>query len=98
MNQPQPALPTYQITCRMTEEAAALERLCQVVRIRGFRIARMAMESAGGALDIVLTLEGRRPITMLQSQLEKLQTVRAVALDASTPAASEEMAAVSRSA
>ncbi|MFC4257788.1 ACT domain-containing protein [Marinobacter lacisalsi] len=72
--------PSYQIHCRMTQEAAALERLCQVVRIRGFRIAKMAMESSGDALDIALTLEGTRPIGMLQSQLEKLQTVMGVEL------------------
>ncbi len=72
--------PSYQIHCHMTHEAAALERLCQVVRIRGFRIARMAMESAGDTLDIALTLEGTRSIGMLQRQLEKLQTVTGVKL------------------
>lgn len=76
--QPQP--PRYQIHCRMSPEAAALERLCQVVRVRGFRIASMAMEQAGDSLDIDLTLEGTRPIGMLQSQLEKLQTVVGVEL------------------
>ncbi|MEP1214413.1 MAG: ACT domain-containing protein [Marinobacter sp.] len=69
---------SYTLNCRMTREAAALERLCQVVRIRGFRIATMAVESAGDHLDIALTLEGTRPITMLQSQLEKLHTVSEV--------------------
>jgi len=72
--------PSYQIHCRMSQEAAALERLCQVVRIRGFRIAKMAMESSGDALNIAMTLEGTRPIGMLQSQLEKLQTVMGVEL------------------
>lgn len=74
------SIPSYTLTCRMSREAAALERLCQVVRIRGFRIATMAVESAGEHLDIALTLEGTRPITMLQSQLEKLHTVVEVAL------------------
>ncbi|PHQ24299.1 acetolactate synthase [Marinobacter guineae] len=75
--------PSYTLNCRMSQEAAALERLCQVVRIRGFRIARMAVESAGEHLDIALTLEGTRPIAMLQSQLEKLHTVAEVALEGS---------------
>jgi acetolactate synthase II small subunit len=78
--QSQPSTPSYTINCRMTHEAAALERLCQVVRIRGFRIATMAVETAGEHLDIALTLEGKRPIAMLQSQLEKLHTVAEVAL------------------
>ena len=77
---PQPQADSYQIHCRMSPEAAALERLCQVVRIRGFRITRMAMENVGDALDITLTLEGTRAIEMLQSQLEKLQTVDGVEL------------------
>ena len=75
-----PQAPSYQIHCRMTPEAAALERLCQVARVRGFRITRMAMEQVGDSLDIALTLEGTRPIGMLQSQLEKLQTVVGVTL------------------
>ncbi|MBD3655902.1 MULTISPECIES: ACT domain-containing protein [Marinobacter] len=81
---PQTEIPTprYTLNCRMSQEAAALERLCQVVRIRGFRIARMAVETAGEHLDIALTLEGTRPIAMLQSQLEKLHTVAEVALGA----------------
>lgn len=87
MNSPSPqsfeicrTTPSHTLTCRMAFEAAALERLCQVVRIRGFRVARMAVESAGDQLDIRLTLEGSRPIEMLKSQLEKLHTVTEVAL------------------
>jgi acetolactate synthase II small subunit len=72
------ASPSYTLNCRMASEPAALERLCQVVRIRGFRVASMAVESVGDHLDINLTLEGRRPIAMLQSQLEKLHTVMEV--------------------
>ncbi|WP_372986631.1 ACT domain-containing protein [Marinobacter sp.] len=81
-------MPSYTLNCRMAHEAAALERLCQVVRIRGFRIATMAVESAEEHLDIALTLEGTRPIAMLQSQLEKLHTVAEVALDSASVARS----------
>ena len=80
--------PSYTLTCRMSHEAAALERLCQVVRIRGFRIAKMAVESVlegtDEALDIALTIHGARSVAMLQSQLEKLHTVAEVIL--TTPA------------
>jgi len=72
------AAPSYTLNCRMAQEAAAIERLCQVVRIRGFRIASMAVETAGDYFDINLTLEGSRPVAMLQSQLEKLHTVAEV--------------------
>jgi acetolactate synthase II small subunit len=64
----------------MAYEAAALERLCQVVRIRGFRVARMAVERVDDQLDIQLILEGTRSIEMLKSQLEKLHTVAEVTL------------------
>ena len=80
--------PSYTLTCRMSHESAALERLCQVVRIRGFRIAKMAVESVlegtDEALDIALTIHGARSVAMLQSQLEKLHTVAEVIL--TTPA------------
>lgn len=78
----------YTLNCRMNQEAAALERLCRVVRVRGFRISRMAMESTGDTLDIALTLEGSRPVAMLQSQLEKLHTVAGVELVSDTMARS----------
>ncbi|MGM0953621.1 MAG: ACT domain-containing protein [Pseudomonadota bacterium] len=74
------AAQSYTLNCRMAQEAAAIERLCQVVRIRGFRIASMAVETAGDHFEITLTLEGSRPVAMLQSQLEKLQTVVEVAV------------------
>ncbi|MBJ6138565.1 ACT domain-containing protein [Marinobacter litoralis] len=70
--------PSYNLNCRMQSEAAALERLCQVVRVRGFRISEMSMSSGGEHLDIALTLEGSRPIAMLRAQLEKLHTVEEV--------------------
>ena len=71
----------HRIHCRMQQEAAALERLCQVVRIRGFRIQQMAVTTRDNQLDIALTLEGSRPVAMLQAQLEKLNTVLETALD-----------------
>jgi len=78
-NSPSIAKPDSHILhCRMEAEAAGLERLCRVVRVRGFRIASMAVESSAGHFDIALTLEGSRPIAMLQAQLLKLHTVAEV--------------------
>ncbi|WP_227498948.1 ACT domain-containing protein [Marinobacter sp. ELB17] len=68
--------------CRMQSEPAGLERLCRVVRVRGFRIAGMSVECSGEHFEIALTLEGSRPISMLQSQLLKLHTVAEVVLGA----------------
>ncbi|TGN37642.1 acetolactate synthase, partial [Marinobacter confluentis] len=66
--------------------------LCQVVRIRGFRIASMAVDSLDEHLDIHLTLEGTRPIAMLQAQLEKLHTVVGVGLVGKVPLARSQSA------
>ncbi len=77
---PEQTAPSYRLSCQMKHEIAALERLCQVVRIRGFRIVSMAVDSFEDALAISLTVEGTRPISMLQTQLEKLQTVASLEL------------------
>ena len=66
--------------CCMQSEPAGLERLCRVVRVRGFRIASMSVESSGEHFNIALTLEGSRSISTLQSQLLKLHTVGEVVL------------------
>lgn len=90
----QPPYPSnsHTLNCRMAFESAALERLCQVVRIRGFRIASMVVESVGNQLDIQLTLEGTRPIEMLASQLEKLHTVAGVTLSREAAGSGERAA------
>ncbi|WP_273252040.1 ACT domain-containing protein [Marinobacter psychrophilus] len=86
MNQVIPSSTTtsnrHVLHCRMQSEPAGLERLCRVVRVRGFQIAGMSVESSGEHFDIALTLEGSRSISMLQSQLLKLHTVGEVVLGA----------------
>ncbi|MFE8070986.1 ACT domain-containing protein [Marinobacteraceae bacterium S3BR75-40.1] len=72
---------SYAIDCRMDPEPAALERLCQVVRIRGFRIEQLAAQREGEALSIHLEVSGERSLGMLITQLEKLHTVYAVTAD-----------------
>ncbi len=68
--------PSYQITCYMDNEAAALERLCRVIRVRGFRVETMNVELCEhNQLCIQVLLRGERAIGMLRSQLEKLHTV-----------------------
>lgn len=69
----------------MLSEPAALERLCQVIRIRGFRVDQMQVLTDGNTLSIALTLTGSRPVSMLQSQLEKLHTVLSVTSTVTAP-------------
>ncbi|MCH8499765.1 MAG: ACT domain-containing protein [Marinobacter sp.] len=63
----------------MQAEPAALERLCQVIRVRGFEIEAMSMGREQSRLLIDLSLRGERPLPMLMAQLEKLHTVLHVA-------------------
>lgn len=71
---------SHRMHCQMEAEPAALERLCQVVRIRGFAIDQMQVQMGQGMLEIELTVKGQRAIQMLASQLEKLQTVSSLIL------------------
>lgn len=68
----------HQIYCEMNPEPAAIERLCQVIRVRGFQVTGMNAELRDGTWEMALTVEGQRPVAMLQSQLEKLHTVSQV--------------------
>lgn len=72
----------HQITCRMATEAAAIERLCQVIRIRGFRVEALQLGRSDDSFHIDVTVSGERPLGMLLSQIEKLHTVLEVATDA----------------
>ena len=71
--------PIYRVQCQMQAEPAALERLCQVIRVRGFEIEAMTMGREKSQLSVDLSLRGSRPLPMLMAQLEKLHTVVSVA-------------------
>ncbi|WP_148863643.1 ACT domain-containing protein [Marinobacter fonticola] len=75
MKTPSKTTRMHTLACRMSAEAAAIERLCQVTRIRGFRIEQMQVQTSDDGLEISMTLSGERSIDMLRSQLEKLHTV-----------------------
>lgn len=85
MNTPQ----QHHIHCEMNPEPAAIERLCQVIRVRGFQVTAMTAELRDGSWEMALTVEGTRAVAMLQSQLEKLHTVKQVRTDAGRQAEPE---------
>lgn len=76
---------TYTFTCWMAPEPAGLERLFQVVRRRGFTVRRLWAEHDGGYLQARITVSGARDSAMLQSQLEKLYSVKRVLLQVGEP-------------
>ena len=71
---------TLNITTR--NEASVVERLLQVTRYRGYQLAGLAMtplpDRAG--LQITLTVQSDKPITLLTSQLVKLYDVQQLEL------------------
>lgn len=68
----------YRFHCIMQDEPAAMERLCQVVRVRGFRLEALSMGRNDRRLTLAFTATGRRSPAMLQSQIEKLISVESV--------------------
>lgn len=88
---PTPSLPpkSFHLNCYMDPEPAALERLCQVIRIRGFRVLAMSAEQAEGAWSLSMTVAGIRPIEMLMSQIGKLTSVTQVNCSDSAPEAKQ---------
>ncbi len=71
---------TLNITTR--NEASVVERLLQVTRYRGYQLAGLVMtpltDRAG--LQITLTVQSDKPITLLTSQLVKLYDVQQLEL------------------
>lgn len=68
----------HRVQCRMHAEEAAMERLLQVVRIRGFQLQDLQVEREGDGFRIALTVAGERSVDFLLRQLEKLHTVLSV--------------------
>lgn len=68
----------YRFVCCMEDEPAGVERLCQVVRRRGFRIDRLEAERLHGHLCVDIHVAGTRAPDTLKRQIEKIVTVRSV--------------------
>lgn len=73
-----PATTTHEFHCLMAPEPAALERLCQTLRVRGFRIQGFHASLAPDGLRIQCRVSGNRPPAMLHNQLARLHSVKSV--------------------
>lgn len=71
----------YQLQVQMAPEPAALERLCQVIRIRGFELSAFSAERTESGWSIGFTVHGTRPLATLQSQIDKLHCVKTTQVD-----------------
>jgi len=76
---------SHRVQCRMQAEEAAMERLLQVVRIRGFQLQDLQLEREADGYRIALTVAGERPIDFLLRQLEKLHSVLSVVATPGVP-------------
>ncbi len=74
----------HEFQCLMEAEPAALERLCQTLRVRGFRIQQFQADLGADGLRIHCRVSGSRSPDMLQAQLARLHTVKSVSWSAAT--------------
>lgn len=73
----------HRLICNMHPEPAAIERICQVVRVRGFQVEQLRVRRQTNRLEIELEVTGERALPMLLTQIDKLHTVTGVWEEAS---------------
>ena len=66
------------IHCILRQSPEALERVLQVIRIRGFRLLHLEMNQQGERLHLEMTVQGERPVDNLLQQLRKLVGMQVV--------------------
>lgn len=65
----------HQLTLRANQRPETLERILRVVRHRGFEIVSLHAEQQNGRLQLSLTVQSERDITLLFNQLAKLEDI-----------------------
>lgn len=65
----------HQLTLRANQRPETLERILRVVRHRGFEIVSLHAEQQNGELQLSLTVQSERDITLLFNQLAKLEDI-----------------------
>ena len=67
-----------QIHCTLRNNPETLERVLQVIRIRGFQLLQLEMQQQNGQLLLNLNVKSERPLDNLVQQLRKLADMRNV--------------------
>ena len=62
----------------VNDQPAVLERLLRVVRHRGFILKSLDVQTSDDQLNIVLSVESERAVSLLVNQLQKLYDVNQI--------------------
>lgn len=68
----------YQLTLRANRRPETLERILRVVRHRGFDIVSLHAERQNDELQLSLTVQSERDISLLFNQLAKLEDIEQI--------------------
>lgn len=68
----------YQLTLRAHRRPETLERILRVVRHRGFEIVSLHAEQQNDELQLSLTVQSERDISLLFNQLAKLEDIEQI--------------------
>lgn len=68
----------HQLTLRANRRPETLERILRVVRHRGFEIVSLHAEQQNGTLQLSLTVQSERDISLLFNQLAKLEDIEQI--------------------
>lgn len=68
----------YQLTLRANRRPETLERILRVVRHRGFDIVSLHAERQNDELQLSLTVQSERDISLLFNQLTKLEDIEQI--------------------
>ncbi|WP_416305610.1 acetolactate synthase 2 small subunit [Neptunicella sp. SCSIO 80796] len=74
----------YQLNLLLTDSPAAIERVLQTTRYRGFTLHQCEMQTASGEIQLNMQVSGEQPIHLLTSQLSKLYDLLELVLDPSS--------------
>jgi acetolactate synthase II small subunit len=74
----------YQLTLLLTNTPAAIERVLQTTRYRGFTLHHCQMHTDSGDIQLNMRVSGEYPIHLLTSQLNKLYDVIELVFDSTS--------------
>lgn len=76
----------YQLELQMNNQPAALERVLQTTRYRGFELHDLNMQLIDqNSLRLLMTVSGQYPINILTTQLNKLYDLASLTFEQDMP-------------
>ncbi|WP_088329334.1 acetolactate synthase 2 small subunit [Lacimicrobium sp. SS2-24] len=76
---------TYDLELLLSDQPAALERVLQTARYRGFKVRQLQMRQRGSGLQLSMQVSGPQPINILTTQLHKLYDLASLNIEQTLP-------------